>query len=71
MIINAGLFAFDMHKLPIQDHIILTCFIIELLIIAFSAGAEIGRISDIFSNILRLYFCRNYQRNCNNCETHK
>jgi len=43
MIINATLFVLKLHKEPFQEHIMLTAFIIELLIIAFSAGAGIGR----------------------------
>lgn len=53
MMINATLFCFDLHKAPYQDHIMLAAFIIELLIIAMSLGAGVGRIrNDSLSNYL-------------------
>ena len=53
MMINATLFWFDLHKEPYQDHIMLAAFIIELLIIAMSLGAGIGRIrNDSLSSYL-------------------
>jgi hypothetical protein len=44
MLINATLFAFGLHKIPMREHIMLSGFIIELLLITMSMGAGIGRI---------------------------
>jgi len=44
MMINATLFLFGMHKVPMQEHIMISAFIIELLIITMSLGAGVGRI---------------------------
>lgn len=67
MLINATLFYFDLHKLPLQDHIMLAAFIIELLIITMSLGAGVGRIrNDGLHNYLNgVGSLFNYSR-CNN-----
>jgi hypothetical protein len=44
MTINATLFLFGFHKTPMQEHIMISAFIIELLLITMSMGAGIGRI---------------------------
>jgi hypothetical protein len=56
MLFNVTLFYFDLHRLAIQEQTMLVAFIIELLIITASMGANLGRvtITCVHSNIKRL-----------------
>jgi hypothetical protein len=57
MLFNVTLFYFDLHRLAIQEQIMLVAFIIELLIITASLGARHGRnaIAGVHGYIQRLF----------------
>lgn len=59
MLFNVTLFYFDLHRLAIQEQIMLIAFIIELLIISLSLGASLGRFrtAGLCGNIQRVFGC--------------